>query len=299
MVANQVNRVVTRKVPVQTVRYVDEQVVQQVPVQTVRMIPEEQVRQVPVQTVRKVIERVENKVPVQVCKFVTEERVEPVSIQVMKYVTQQQTAQVPRVVEKKVPYTYTMRSPRTVVVRVPLDPCGNPIPAAVSQTSAVGTAPAAVARPTSAPSPVAPPSLAPTPAVAPEAAAAPTKTFSDKSAVSPAAEGWTGSGLQHVDPKQAPATGNAAGAIRVEKPTDTGNELRSLETIPTPTGKDAAAAPAPAVGQSPTVAPLNLQPQSGPAVEPAPPASDPKDVPASETSGRLLRIVPPVDSHTT
>ncbi|MEI6638045.1 MAG: hypothetical protein WCO99_15885, partial [Planctomycetota bacterium] len=78
-----------------------------------------------------------------------------------------------------------------------------------------------------------------------------------------------------------------------------GNELRSLETIPTPTGKDAAAAPAPAVGQSPTVAPLNLQPQSGPAVEPAPPASDPKDVPASETSGRLLRIVPPVGSHTT
>ena len=278
-----VNRVVTRKVPVQTVRYVDEQVVQQVPVQTVRMIPEEQVRQV----------------PVQVCKFITEERVEPVSIQVMKYVTEQRTTQVPRVVEKKVPYTYTVRSPRTVVMRVPLDPCGNPIPAAVSQTSAVGTAPAAVARPTSAPSPVAPPSLAPTPAVAPEAAAAPTKTFSDKSAVSPAAEGWTGSGLQHVDPKQAPATGNAAGAIRVEKPTDTGNELRSLETIPTPTGKDAAAAPAPAVGQSPTVAPLNLQPQSGPAVEPAPPASDPKDVPASETSGRLLRIVPPVDSHTT
>jgi len=243
---------------------------------------------------------------VQVCKFVTEERVEPVSIQVMKYVTEQRTAQVPRVVEKKVPYTYTVRSPRTVVMRVPLDPCGNPIPAAVSQTSAVGTAPAAVARPTSAPSPVAPPSLAPTPAAAPapEAAAAPTKTFSDKSAVSPAAEGWTGSGLQHVDPKQAPATGNqatsnAAGAIRAEKPTDTGNELRSLETIPTPTGKDAAAAPAPAVGQSPTVAPLNLQPQSGPAAEPAPPASDPKDVPASETSGRLLRIVPPVDSHTT
>jgi len=262
-----VNRVVTRKVPVQTMR----------------MVPEEQVRQV----------------PVQVCKFVTEERVEPVSIQVMKYVTEQRTTQVPRVVEKKVPYTYTVRSPRTVVVRVPLDPCGNPIPAAVSQTSAVGTAPAAVARPTSPPSPVAPPSLAPTPAVAPEAAAAPTKTFSDKSAVSPAAEGWTGSGLQHVDPKQAPATGNAAGAIRVEKPTDTGNELRSLETIPTPTGKDAAAAPAPAAGQSPTVAPLNLQPQSGPAVEPAPPASDPKDVPASETSGRLLRIVPPVDSHTT
>jgi len=241
---------------------------------------------------------------VQVCKFVTEERVEPVSIQVMKYVTEQRTAQVPRVVEKKVPYTYTVRSPRTVVMRVPLDPCGNPIPAAVSQTSAVGTAPAAVARPTSAPSPVAPPSLAPTPAAAPapEAAAAPTKTFSDKSAVSPAAEGWTGSGLQHVDPKQAPATGNqatsnAAGAIRAEKPTDTGNELRSLETIPTPTGKDAAAAPAPAVGQSPTVAPLNLQPQSGPAVADRADSRQPHDLKPSGEPGlclhRFSRIVFP------
>jgi len=315
-----VNRVVTRKVPVQTVRYVDEQVVQQVPVQTVRMIPEEQVRQVPVQTVRKVVERVENKVPVQtmrmvpeeqvrqvpvqVCKFVTEERVEPVSIQVMKYVTEQRTAQVPRVVEKKVPYTYTVRSPRTVVMRVPLDPCGNPIPAAVSQTSAVGTAPAAVARPTTAPAPVAPPALAPTPATAPAAAAAPTKTFSDKPAVAPAAEGWTSSGLQHVDPKQAPAAGNqangnASGAIRAEKPAEASNDLRPMETIPTPAAKDAGPTPAPAAGQSPTVAPVNPQQQSGPAVEPAPPASDPKDVPASETSRRLLRIVPPADSHTT
>jgi hypothetical protein len=34
-------------------------------------------------------------------------------------------------------------------------------------------------------------------------------------------------------------------------------------------------------------------------VEPAPPAANLRDVPAAETSGRLLRIVPPVDGHTT
>jgi hypothetical protein len=250
-----------------------------------RMVPEEQVRQV----------------PVQVCKFVTEERVEPVSIQVMKVVTEQRTAQVPRVVEKKVPYTYTVRSPRTVVMRVPLDPCGNPIPAAIQQTSAVTPAPAAVARPATVPAPVAPPALSP-------AEPAATKTFSDKpaAAAKPAAEGWGGSNLQHVDPKQAPAPG----AVRVEKPATTAGELKPLETIPTPAAQDAAPAPA-AAKPAPTVAPLNAQPQLnvqpqlnaqpqlGPAVEPAPPAASLKDVPASETSGRLLRIVPPVDGHTT
>jgi hypothetical protein len=227
------------------------------------MVPEEQVRQV----------------PVQVCKFVTEERVEPVSIQVMKVVTEQRTAQVPRVVEKKVPYTYTVRSPRTVVMRVPLDPCGNPMQAAVQQTSAISTTPAAAARP----APVAAPALAP---------AAPAKTFSDKPAA-PAAEGWTGSGLQHVDPKQPQAAGSASGAIRVDKPAEGGSALKPIETIPTPAAKDAVPA------QTPTVAPLNAQPQLGPAVEPAPPAADLKDVPAAETSGRLLRIVPPVEGHTT
>jgi len=321
-----VNRVVTRKVPVQTVRYIDEQVVQQVPVQTMRMVAEEQVRQVPVQTVRKVVERIDNKVPVQtmrmvaeeqvrqvpvqVCKFVTEERVEPVSIQVMKVVTEQRTAQVPRVVEKKVPYTYTVRSPRTVVMRVPLDPCGNPMQATIQQTSAVGSAPAAsVSRPASAPMPVPPPALAP-------AEPAATKTFSDKptGAAPKAAEGWTGSGLQHVDPKQPPVSGSqsagsggatAPGATRVEKPAESAADLRPIENIPTPAAKDAVSTP------SPTVAPLstqpqlntqpqpNTQPQLGPAVEPAPPAADPKDIPAAETSGRLLRIVPPVNGHTT
>ena len=139
-----VNRVVTQKVPVQTVRYVDEQVVTQVPVQTMKMVAETAVRQVPVQTVRKVVERVDNKVPVQVCKMVpeeqvrqvafqvckmvAEEKVEPVQVQVMKVVTEERSVQVPRVVEKKTPYTYTVRMPRTVVTKVPLDPCGNPLP---------------------------------------------------------------------------------------------------------------------------------------------------------------------------
>ena len=183
---------------------------------------------------------------------------------------------------------------------MPLDGCGNPIPTAVSQTSAISNAPAAVARPTTSPAPVAPPTLAP--AAEPTA----TKTFSDKpTAVAPAAEGWTGSGLQHVDPKQAPAAGSqsagtTSGAVRAEKPADAGNGLRPMETIPTPAAKDAVPAPAPAAaGPSPTVAPVAPQPQLGPAVEPAPPAADPKDVPAAETSRRLLKIVPPVDGHTT
>jgi hypothetical protein len=206
---------------------------------------------------------------------------------------------VPRVVEKKVPYTYTVRSPRTVVMRVPLDPCGNPIAAAIQQTSAVAPMPAAVSRPAAVPTPVAAPALAP-------AEAAATKTFSDKPAAKPAAEGWGGSNLQHVDPKQAPASG----AVRAEKPATAAGELKPLETIPTPAAKDAAPAPA-AATPAPTVAPLNAQPmlnvapqlnaqpQLGPAVEPAPPAASLKDVPASETAGRLLRIVPPTDGHTT
>ncbi len=219
-----VNRVVTQKVPVQTVRYVDEQVVSQVPVQTTRMVAETAVRQVPVQTVRKVVERVENKVPVtvckmvpeeqvrqvafQVCRYVTEEKVEPVQVQVMKYVTEQRTMQVPRVVEKKTPYTYTVRSPRVVVTKVPLDPCGNPLPAP----------PAAAPRPTAAAAPV---------LSASEATAA--KTFSsDKPADQPKPpEGWGGSALRHVDPEQ-------AGGYRAEKPAiDTAPELRKIESIPT------------------------------------------------------------------
>ena len=261
-----VNRVVTRKVPVQTVRYVDEQVVQQVPVQTMRMVAEEQVRQI----------------PVQVCKMVSEDRVEPVSVQVCKYVTEQRTAQVPRSVEKKVPYTYTVRSPRTVVMRVPLDSCGNPV---VSQ-SISGVSTGAV-QPMQAASPAAPALGA--------AETTSTKTFSEKPAATDTRveKSWQESSLDHVDPKQSSGT-DGRSAVRAEKPFEAGanstkdraSELRAIETIPAPAAQSSAPTSAPsralqppaAPDQEPTVAPL------GPAVEPAPPANDTRDVPATETS---------------
>jgi hypothetical protein len=136
---------------------------------------------------------------------------------------------------------------------VPLDPCGNPLPAP----------PAAAPRPTAAAAPV---------LSASEATAA--KTFSsDKPADQPKPpEGWGGSALRHVDPDK-------AGGYRVEKPaTDVAPELRKIESIPTPAAKEPAAAAAPA--QEPTVAP------TGPSVFPPPPATDGRDVPAAETSGR-------------
>ena len=275
-----VNRVVTQKVPVQTVRYVDEQVVQQVPVQAMKMVAETAVRQVPVQTVRKVVERVDNKVPVQVCRmvpeeqvrqvpvqvcrFVTEERVEPVQVQVMKYVAEERTVQVPRVVQKQVPYTYTQRTPRVVVTKVPLDPCGNPIPVAPA-----AMAPALPAAAASRPAMQAP-------ALNQQAAsqAGPVKTFSDRPAEAPAAaaaEGWGASSLPHVDPQQ------GGTAVRADRPTVEANEEAAAESIPSP---------------EPTVAPV------GPAVDPAPPAHDQRDVPAASTSGRpLLRSLS--GGHTT
>jgi hypothetical protein len=272
-----VNRVVTQKVPVQTVRYVDEQVVQQVPVQTMKMVAETAVRQVPVQTVRKVVERVENKVPVtvcrmvpeeqvrqvayQVCKFVTEEKVEPVQVQVMKYVTEERSVQVPRVVEKREPYTYTVRMPRTVVTKVPLDACGNPLPAA---------APAAV------------PPASTTPPATP--AAGPVRTFRDKpadAAPAPAPEGWGASSLDHVDP-----TTGSSGTVRAERPVAP-EPLKKVEEIPSPAAKEA-----PAAEPQPTVAP------PGPAVYPPPPAGSDRDVPTAETSGRT-GVGRRVDDHTT
>ena len=98
--------------------------------------------------------------------------------------------------------------------------------------------------------------------------------------------------------------------IRTEKPSEIGTELRTLETIPTPAAQDVLPGPVktPAAVQSPTLAPLNSDSPvqipsaaapSGPAVEPAPPAASLKDVPASETSRRLLRMIPPVAGHTT
>lgn len=176
--------------------------------------------------------------------------------------------QVPRVVEKKTPYSYTVRSPRTVVMRVPLDPCGNPLPAA----AAAMAAPAAAARPTTAPT------AAPTLQTPPSG---PVKTFSDKPADAPAkpAEGWQGSALDHVSPDA------KAGVVRADKPVDGGTALKPIETIPTPAATQDAVTPAPP-SQEPTVAPL------GPAVEPAPPAADTRDVPAAETSSGLRRIEP-------
>ena len=289
-----VNRVVTQKVPVQTVRYIDEQVVQQVPVQTMKMVAETATRQVPVQTVRKVVERVENQVPVTVCrmvpeeqvrqvqtqvmKYVTEEKVEPVQVQVMKYVTEERTMQVPRVVEKREPYTYTVRMPRTVVTKVPLDSCGNPIPAAPAAV------PAAVSRPT----------VTPAPALS-AAGSAPLKTYSDRPADAPrkVEEGWGASSLDHVDP--AKGSSESSGTFRVEKPaadTAATESLKKIEPIPAPAAQEPAAAggpqpgpkpaPQPAAEQSPTIAP------PGPAVYPPPPANDPRDVPAAETSGSSL-----------
>jgi len=284
-----VNRVVTQKVPVQTVRYVDEQVVQQVPVQTMKMVAETAVRQVPVQTVRKVVERVENKVPVQVCrmvpeeqvrqvpvqvcKYVTEERVEPVEVKVLKYVTEEKTVQVPRVVAKQVPYTYTVRTPRVVVTKVPVDACGNPLPAP----------PAAAARPAAggaAASGTAAPSLSGQQSTA---AAGPVKTYRDRptdgSRAEQAAEakqGWGSSELPHVDPQQG----------------RTATEARRAETAAEQAAEDISTPSAAKQAPEPTVAPL------GPAVEPAPPAHDERDLPVSGASGRpILRSLH--SGHTT
>jgi hypothetical protein len=110
------------------------------------------------------------------------------------------------------------------------------------------------------------------------------KTFSDKPADAPAkaVEGWHGSSLDHVDPTA------KAGAVRADKPVDDSAALKPIETIPAPAAKQDAVAPklpaAPKPTPEPTVAPL------GPAVEPAPPAADTRDVPAAETSSGLRRI---------
>jgi translation initiation factor IF-2 len=173
--------------------------------------------------------------------------------------------QVPRVVEKQTPYTYTVRSPRVVVTKVPLDPCGNPIPAAPA-------APASSAKPVPAPAAVAP-------AAAFSAAdASPMKTFSsERPAAEPkAAEGWGASDLRHVDPGAASAP--AAGRYTAEKPAaePPTPELRKIEAIPAPAAKEPPAAPT----QEPTIAP------AGPSVYPPPPANDTRDVPAAKTSGR-------------
>jgi hypothetical protein len=197
-------------------------------------------------------------------KMITEERVEPVQVQVMKYVTEERTVQVPRVVEKRVPVTYTQKIPRTVVTRVPLDACGNPI--------SVAPAPASSSRPTAAPASA--PSLdansaAPASSTGSTAPTGPVRTYSERPTDSAPAtsKGWGSSDMPHADPRV------------TERPKTEG--MATPEAIPSPREAE------------PTLA------TPGPAVEPAPPAHDQRDVPASGTSGRpLLRPMQPSD-HTT
>jgi len=146
-----VPRTEVRRVPVQTVRYENQEMVREVPMQVCKMITEEQVRRVPVTTYKQVVERVEKKTPVQVCKMITEEIVKQVPVTTMKYVQEEkveqeevrvvrqerivQKVQTPRIVEKRVPVQYTYKVARVIVNKVPLDPCGNPmtiVPAPVS-----------------------------------------------------------------------------------------------------------------------------------------------------------------------
>ena len=177
--------------------------------------------------------------------------------------------QVPRVVAKQVPYTYTVRSPRVVVTKVPVDACGNPLPAA----------PAAAARPAS--------SSTPAPALSqprPEAGSGPVRTYRDRPADGAAGEqaaeaeqGWGSSRLPHVDPQQ-------GGAATEARRPPSGGERTGAEDIPSPIAAEK--------NQEPTVAPL------GPAVEPAPPAHDERDLPVTGTSGRpVLRSLH--SGHTT
>lgn len=169
-----VARVMTRKVPVQVCRTVEEQVVQKVPVQVCRIVQEEQVRRVPVTTYRPVTERVQQQTPVQVCKMVeeevvrrvpvttcrmvVEERVDQVPVQVCKMVAEQQTVRVPRVVEKRVPVVYTQRVPRTVVMRVPIDPCAPACCGGEVATGAVISTPPVQVQPAQPGSRITPPS---------------------------------------------------------------------------------------------------------------------------------------------
>jgi hypothetical protein len=121
-----VPRTEVRRVPVQTVRYVNEEQIRQVPVQVCRMESYEEVRKVPVQVCKQVVERVERQVPVQVCKFVTEEHVRKIPVTTMKTVFEDrveeepvrvcryeqvvETVHVPRIVEKRVPSSTACRS---------------------------------------------------------------------------------------------------------------------------------------------------------------------------------------------
>jgi len=192
-----------------------------------------------------------------------------------------------------------VRSPRTVVLRVPLDPCGNPIPAAPVPAA---PAPAATSR-SAATSPVVPATaLEPAEKASPRAEtarpaapsltpseAATLKTFGD-AAPAPAAqlEGWGPSPLKQVDP----ATG--ATSIVAEKPLapeSADPPLRKIESIPAPAPK------APATAEKPLLDFGAPKDPVGPSVSPAPPATD--DRPATGTSGQPARPFLPSRDRTT
>lgn len=97
-----VPRTVVERVPVQSVRYVEEQVVEHVP-QTVRRIGTEQVvRKVPVVQTNFVEEEVVEKVPVEVERFVEEQVVRRVPIETTKLVDETVVMRVPKLTAKTI-----------------------------------------------------------------------------------------------------------------------------------------------------------------------------------------------------
>jgi hypothetical protein len=197
-----VQRIMTRKVPIQVCRQVPEQVVRRIPYQVCRMVQEEQVRRVPYTVCRQVVERVEQQTPVQVCRMVEEEvvrqvpvttcrmvyeeRADQYQVRVCRQVAVQETLRIPRIVERKVPVVYTYRVPHTTLRYTPVAPscCGGSAEAA----TIVVPAPAMQLMPVPAgPMPAAPLQVVPgsqqtnrTPAPAPsKAPAAPAASPSD------------------------------------------------------------------------------------------------------------------------
>ena len=132
-----VGRTYTQRIPVQSTRYVDDIVSEQVPVERVRYEQEERVRErpytvtrpitrtvterVPVERVRYRPHVIEREVPVTTYKIVEEEIEEPYTVRTLKYVPEKQTRKVQKVVadiEEKQMYRKVIR---TVAMRVPLD----------------------------------------------------------------------------------------------------------------------------------------------------------------------------------
>jgi hypothetical protein len=91
-------------VPVTVQRPVTERIVNKIPVQTVRYEEEEHVRQVPYTVQRIEYEEVVEQIPVKVCRYVNETK----------------AVQVPRTVGKWVAYQSTRLQPRIVTMRVPI-----------------------------------------------------------------------------------------------------------------------------------------------------------------------------------